>query len=216
MSGMFIHRNYLCFLWHDVFAPLRKIVGELNQKYGRDHKVKGNISSLTITTLVTQLSGKIPALYPMVQQTWKTKESLHSNVSSRRLTETSELEVEHNNMFDNISIERRRRFSWDLNDIEVNDRFEKREEEGRRKLQAKNTDEHLKSTIDLTYEDASSVLKYFGSFSRGQSCWCKRFVWKQKQNNGCHDQCMRELNKKASAQSTLWLNADSSNDKMCD
>eukprot|EP00554_Chaetoceros_debilis_P010954 CAMPEP_0194109274 /NCGR_PEP_ID=MMETSP0150-20130528/8795_1 /TAXON_ID=122233 /ORGANISM="Chaetoceros debilis, Strain MM31A-1" /LENGTH=542 /DNA_ID=CAMNT_0038798199 /DNA_START=197 /DNA_END=1826 /DNA_ORIENTATION=+ len=160
MSGMFIHRNYLCFLWHDVFAPLRNIVGGLNQKYNRNHKVKGDISSLTITTLVTQLSGKIPALYPMVQQTWKTKESLHSNVSSRRLTDTSDLEVGHN-MFDNMSIERRRRFSWDLND-----RFEKKEEEGRRKLlQAKvPVGEHFRRTIDLTCEDANSILIILEAF----------------------------------------------------
>jgi len=53
-SGSFLHSDYLCFLWHPVFEEIRQ--------YVRKHPV--NPDDGTVSTLVSQLAGRAPRVYP--------------------------------------------------------------------------------------------------------------------------------------------------------
>mmetsp|Transcript_62880 Transcript_62880/g.153102 ORF Transcript_62880/g.153102 Transcript_62880/m.153102 type:complete len:559 (+) Transcript_62880:271-1947(+) len=53
-SGSFLHSNYLCFLWHPIFEEIRQ--------YVRKHPV--NPDDGTVSTLVSQLAGRAPRVYP--------------------------------------------------------------------------------------------------------------------------------------------------------
>jgi Glycosyl transferase family 64 domain len=52
-SGSILHVNYLCFLWHPVFAPVHKFVLE--------HPAHPD--DVTVSTIVSQLSGRAPRVY---------------------------------------------------------------------------------------------------------------------------------------------------------
>lgn len=52
-SGSMLHRNYLCFLWHPVFAQIRQFI--------LDHPVHPD--DMTVSLLVSQLAGKAPRVY---------------------------------------------------------------------------------------------------------------------------------------------------------
>jgi hypothetical protein len=53
-SGTYIHRNYLCFIWHPAFDELREWV--------ISHKTMPD--DMTVSTLVSHLSGKAPRTFP--------------------------------------------------------------------------------------------------------------------------------------------------------
>lgn len=53
-SGSFLHSNYLCFLWHPIFEEIRQ--------YVRQHPVHPDDG--TVSTLVSQLAGRAPKVYP--------------------------------------------------------------------------------------------------------------------------------------------------------
>ena len=55
-SGTYIHRNYLCFIWHPAFDELREWV--------ISHKTMPD--DMTVSTLVSHLSGKAPRTFPRV------------------------------------------------------------------------------------------------------------------------------------------------------
>lgn len=52
-SGSFLHSNYLCFLWHPVFEPIRE--------YVRAHPVHPD--DITVSMMVSQLAGRAPKVY---------------------------------------------------------------------------------------------------------------------------------------------------------
>jgi hypothetical protein len=52
-SGSFLHSNYLCFLWHPVFEPIRAFV--------RAHPVHPD--DVTVSTIVSQIAGRAPKVY---------------------------------------------------------------------------------------------------------------------------------------------------------
>jgi hypothetical protein len=52
-SGSFLHANYLCFLWHPAFEPIRE--------YVRAHPVHPD--DMTVSMMVSQLAGRAPAVY---------------------------------------------------------------------------------------------------------------------------------------------------------
>lgn len=52
-SGSFLHRNYLCFIWHPALEIVRQFV--------RDHSVHPD--DMTISTIVSQLNGRSPLTY---------------------------------------------------------------------------------------------------------------------------------------------------------
>ncbi len=53
-SGMFLHRNYLCFIWHPAFDELRRWVVA--------HKTMPD--DMTVSTLISHLSGRAPRTFP--------------------------------------------------------------------------------------------------------------------------------------------------------
>ena len=53
-SGTFLHRNYLCFIWHPAFKELRQWV--------IDHKTMPD--DMTVSTLIAHLSGRAPRTFP--------------------------------------------------------------------------------------------------------------------------------------------------------
>ena len=53
-SGTLLHRNYLCFIWHPAFEELRD--------YVRRHPT--HCDDQTVSTLVSQLSGRAPTVFP--------------------------------------------------------------------------------------------------------------------------------------------------------
>mmetsp|Transcript_39255 Transcript_39255/g.57331 ORF Transcript_39255/g.57331 Transcript_39255/m.57331 type:complete len:576 (+) Transcript_39255:25-1752(+) len=53
-SGSFLHRNYLCFIFHPALEELRR--------YVLDHPTKPD--DITMSSLVSQLSGKAPRVFP--------------------------------------------------------------------------------------------------------------------------------------------------------
>lgn len=54
-SGSFLHRNYLCWLWHPALDEIRRFV--------RDHPVHPD--DIVVSTIITQLSGRSPVTYPV-------------------------------------------------------------------------------------------------------------------------------------------------------
>lgn len=69
-SGTFLHRNYMCYLWHPAFQKIREFV--------LAHDTKPD--DMTVSTIVGQLSGRAPLTYPF---------KLGKN-QSRRLMEKNE------------------------------------------------------------------------------------------------------------------------------
>lgn len=69
-SGSILHRNYLCFIWHPAFEELRTWVVH--------HKTMPD--DMTVSTLVSHLSGRAPRTVPQKISTFNTR---------RRLTEDS-------------------------------------------------------------------------------------------------------------------------------
>ncbi len=53
-SGTFLHRNYLCFIWHPAFEELRRWVVA--------HKTMPD--DMTVSTLISHLSGRAPRTFP--------------------------------------------------------------------------------------------------------------------------------------------------------
>jgi hypothetical protein len=52
-SGSFLHRSFLCFLWHPALEKIRQFV--------RDHPVHPD--DITVSTIVSQVSGRAPKVY---------------------------------------------------------------------------------------------------------------------------------------------------------
>ena len=53
-SGSFLHRNFLCFIWHPAFEELRKFV--------TTHKTMPD--DMTVSTLISHLAGRAPRTFP--------------------------------------------------------------------------------------------------------------------------------------------------------
>lgn len=182
-SGMFLHRNYLCFMWHQEFAALRQLIGSMTAQSASENDTNANstileLTSLFVSSMVTQIGGKAPLMYPLVKSTWsETKQDPREEVP-RRLSEIV--------MKDDGSVEsdwdepRRRRTYWNsANDTIVNQHYPAMD---RRRLSESNLTipfqpklqpksfQHLKASVSS--KDVLSILNYFGSYSREPSCWC--------------------------------------------
>jgi hypothetical protein len=93
-SGSILHRNYLCFIWHPVFEELRQFI--------LDHPTHPD--DMTISTLVSHLSGKPLRTFPRF-----IKETKHRKLSERN-AEDSELDEQFN------PNQGRRRLLWQQKD----------------------------------------------------------------------------------------------------
>ncbi|KAL7453048.1 hypothetical protein ACHAWC_004735 [Mediolabrus comicus] len=75
-SGSILHRNYLCFIWHPAFEELRDWVVH--------HKTMPD--DMTVSTLVSHLSGRAPRSFP--------REISTVSIGARRLSDLSPIEEE--------------------------------------------------------------------------------------------------------------------------
>ncbi len=205
-SGMFLHKNYLCLLWDDLFAPLRGLAREVSQRYNNDEAIDSDLASLVVSTLVVQLGGSIPLTYPMLRQTWdETNADKVHQQPSRRLSEVH-IEQKWNGLYQYNS-GRRRRTNWD----------EFIEESGtmRRKLHTPLSDIEKSGVSQggdsptikqLKPEDARSIVQYFGSYSRGQRCWCKGASYEESRNTNCHVTCEETIGRVPTIKDLPWMN----------
>jgi hypothetical protein len=166
-SGSFLHSNYLCFLWHPVFAEIRKFV-LLHPVHPDD---------MTVSMIVSQLSGKAPRVYSrrlnppdrnkkenkkasikqQEQQQKQRRRRLH--VESKNHTvedwEPMESEVEYMGMIPQSEIQRHRRllFSicWDC---------------------GSGMTEMKQFWAELRTEAVNALVRYFGSINSGSIGWC--------------------------------------------
>lgn len=79
-SGSFLHRNYLCFIWHPAFEELRQ--------YVITHKTMPD--DMTVSTLVSHLSGRAPRTFPREVEA-RQKRRLSTQVSITDISYPGEL-----------------------------------------------------------------------------------------------------------------------------
>ena len=118
LSGTFLHKNYLCFLWHDDLKPLREMIQSLSQQYTvqlatdssntagihasttissnfntfPNHPAWMELNSLFLSAVIPQLSSKLPLLYPLVKASWKMQDdSILDKNQRRRLNNIGEV-----------------------------------------------------------------------------------------------------------------------------
>lgn len=70
-SGTFLHRNFLCFIWHPAFEELRE--------YVLTHKTHPD--DMTVSTLVSHLAGKAPRTFPREVEVKKSRRLFSETVS---------------------------------------------------------------------------------------------------------------------------------------
>lgn len=131
-SGSILHRNYLCFVWHPVFTELRQFI--------LDHPTHPD--DMTISTLVSHLSGKPIRTFPR-----------YFKEKKRRLDDYSDMNEEEEVTSNEISSDDT------LMPVPA--------EQSRRKLLWQQKD-----WGNMREEAINSILGYFGSINPGSVGWC--------------------------------------------
>jgi hypothetical protein len=146
-SGSFLHSDYLCWLWHPVFAEIRQ--------YVKDHPV--NPDDGTVSIIVSQLSGRAPKVYPRRINGEGSKRRRLLDMTTANETDTSGMGEEELllSLEDADTVPRRRRLmdgiDWD---------------NGKQAEEKKNRWGKLRS------DAANSLVRYFGSMNSGSIGWC--------------------------------------------
>ncbi len=207
-SGMFLHKNYLCFIWHDLFRELQDKVNMIYSRYQKDatkskRGIQSELISLFISSMVPQLGGNVPLVYPLLKPSWKEVEKTTTMKRSRRLMETNFLE---DNKFETpAKPNRRRRTEWDVDPYENNAAHFETEHIPRRGLSIKtDASDLLKPPLpislqsELASEEILSISTFFGSYSKRSQCWCES---KDGENSNfraqfisCRDRCSKGRN----------------------
>ena len=193
-SGMFLHKNYLCFIWHNIFAPVREMVDKIGQRYHQNRNDK--LISLVISSIVPQLSGLGPALYPLMKPSWSNGQDQSSIEQSRRLSEAIIMDSGDLNV--HAELPRRRRTIWDIthantnaNTIELEPVLSRRKLSDTRSIWQTSAPPPSQSS-DLKPEEIA-IINYFGSHSKGPTCWCNGSVYEKEVQAGtrfrCRDKC---------------------------
>ena len=136
-SGSILHRNYLCFVWHPAFEELRQFI--------LDHPTHPD--DMTISTMVSHLSGKPPRTFPRKIKRNPPSEKVEVN-GKRRLREVFEQDFEV--------------FEQDFDELVVN-----KEVQSHRRLLWQQRD-----WGDMREEAIDSIVGYFGSINPGSVGWC--------------------------------------------
>jgi len=99
LSGTFVHRNYLCFMWHETFRPLRQMIQSIHHQYtlndtattdnttthsAKNYNILIQLHSIFLSSVICQLSGKLPLLYPLVKASWKGQDRSQNLKNQRR------------------------------------------------------------------------------------------------------------------------------------
>jgi len=147
-SGSFLHRNYLCFLWHPALDVIRQFI--------HDHPVHPD--DITVSTIIAQLSGKAPRVYP--SRVHPPKPHTKDPWGQPPLLETFSFPV------------------MDANKSEV-----KGEIRARRKLLW--NDHSEKDWSAMRSHALNSVLGFFGSVTHGSIGWCYGSQYHNNVTNNC-------------------------------
>lgn len=150
-SGTFLHRNFLCFIWHPAFDELRQWVVT--------HKTMPD--DMTVSTLISHLSGKAPRTFP----------SEISTSVGRRLSEIDTLHADI--------------LSQKENHLDDNPLQSPQPDHSHRRLLWKQ-----KGWGDMREEAVNSIIGYFGSVHPGAVGWCASTPYMKPNSRGppfvCH------------------------------
>ena len=159
-SGTFLHRNYLCFIWHPAFEELRQWVIA--------HKTMPD--DMTVSTLISHLSGRSPRTFPREIAETGGRRRLLETVKRRRVTKARGNESiadadhgsDHNILLQSPPPDQsHRRLLW-----------------------------KQKGWGNMREEAINSILGYFGSIHPGTVGWCAGTEYMRNNNRGvpfvCH------------------------------
>eukprot|EP00591_Stephanopyxis_turris_P004001 CAMPEP_0195509848 /NCGR_PEP_ID=MMETSP0794_2-20130614/2661_1 /TAXON_ID=515487 /ORGANISM="Stephanopyxis turris, Strain CCMP 815" /LENGTH=589 /DNA_ID=CAMNT_0040637155 /DNA_START=210 /DNA_END=1979 /DNA_ORIENTATION=- len=172
-SGSFLHKNYLCFIWHEAFKDIRDFV--------LGHPVHPD--DVTVSTLVTQLSGYAPLVYSRRVNRPKSIRRKLADVDSLPTTPASE-ESEWD------MYERNHAMAWN----------EQRMDSEHRRLLWDDNDPMV--WAKLREEAINSLAGYFGSINSGSVGWCFGTEYHTKNKKG-EDDCTPQM---ASSDKIPWMN----------
>jgi hypothetical protein len=152
-SGSFLHSDYLCFLWHPLFAELRQ--------YVQEHPV--NPDDGTVSMIVSQLGGRAPKVYSRrINESKDQDNGVPKKDKRRRLLEQQQQPQERNATTTTTMMEeeevlrhQRRRRLMDGIDWDRGGGHDKKHNWGQ-----------LRSDV------ANSLARYFGSMNSGSIGWC--------------------------------------------
>lgn len=211
LSGSFLHKNFLCFLTHERFQSFVSLRQTTASKY-EDNKerltdVRMEILSMIVSTLITQVSGFIPHIYPLLDPTWKEDDAntASNQLNHRRLSE------EIDDLFDlEQQGPRRRRTIWHScheEDMELpmtSTEFPRRrlfstQSTSPRVVQKTPYSSNIATRVsNMEKDDVLSILNYFGSYVKDSSCWCNEFLGKTNtfdSQGQCRQQCGNDVEK---------------------
>jgi hypothetical protein len=100
-SGSFLHRNYLCFLWHPVLEEVRHFV--------REHPVHPD--DVTVSTIVSHVSGRAPKVYPRRINPKRIGET-DMQIKRRKQRNGRRLDIDEAETFDGSEHFPRRKLLW--------------------------------------------------------------------------------------------------------
>ena len=145
-SGSMLHANYLCFLWHPIFAEIRQFV--------LMHPVHPD--DMTVSMIVSQLAGVAPRVY---SRRLDRKDQVKKKTHRRRLLEQEEEDDDSDSIgvVPRSEIQRHRSlmFSicWDC---------------------GSGMTEMKQFWAELRTEAVNALVRYFGSINSGSIGWCPR------------------------------------------
>ena len=157
-SGTFLHRNFLCFIWHPAFSELRN--------YVVSHKTYPD--DITVSTLVSHLVGRAPRTFPR-----EVKAGDNEEKKRRRLLEEDGefLNSERENDMENYKLHHS-----NTNDLEMQS---PQPNQSHRRLLWKQ-----KNWAAMREEAINSLVGYFGSIHPGTIGWCAGTSHIKKNNRG--------------------------------
>lgn len=193
-SGSLLHSNYLCFLWHPVFEPIRT--------YIRAHPVHPD--DITVSMMVSQLAGRAPKVYSR-RINLETKEDQLAETARRKAAGQS---IEGGGDGNRITTRK----------LQQEEQSTHRQHEGRRKLLFNinwdanhNMDDNKEKWAQLRSGAINSLVRFFGSINSGSIGWCYGTEYHQKDKNG-EDVCLPDM---ARFGKLPWMNIDHTPKQSC-
>jgi hypothetical protein len=184
-SGSFLHSNYLCFIWHAAFEPIRD--------YVRAHPVHPD--DITVSMMVSQLSGRSPKVYSrrinLETQEEQLKEMARLKGQVGELAKAKESAALKAQEFET----QRRRLLFNINWDENH-----------------NMDDNKEKWAQLRSGAINSLVRYFGSMNSGSIGWCFGTEFHKKGKNTGADICEPEM---ARFGKLPWLNIDHTQKETC-
>ena len=202
-SGSFLHANYLCFLWHPVFEPIRT--------YIRAHPVHPD--DITVSMMVSQLAGRAPKVYSR-RINLETKEAQLAEAARRKSLGQS---IE-GGVGSGSSGARKLQEVQEVQQQQQQQQQQHPDHPGRRKLLFNinwdanhGMDDNKEKWAQLRSGAINSLVRYFGSINSGSIGWCYGTEYHSKDKNG-EDVCLPDM---ARFGKLPWMNIDHTPKETC-